>query len=89
MYLGDEKFVERMQKQISVQGDELSIPRAHRKAVPPSLSVIAAKHRERNVAIMAAYATGAYSYREIAAHFDLHLATVGRVIRGAMLQGEN
>lgn len=89
MYLGDEKFVERMQKQIKVQGDELSIPRAHRKAAPPSLATIAAKHRERNAAIMAAYSTGAYSYREIAAHFDLHLATVGRVIRGAMLQCEN
>jgi len=69
--------------------DELSIPCAHRKAVPPSLTAIAAKHRERNVAILAAYATGAYSYGEIAMHLDLHLATVGRVIRGAMLQGEN
>jgi REP-associated tyrosine transposase len=89
MYLGDEKFVARMQKRIKVQGDELSIPRAHRRAAPPPLAAIAAKYRKRNDAIVAAYATGAYSYREIAGHFDLHLATVGRVIRSAMLQNEN
>ncbi len=32
--------------------------------------------------IYAAYATGAYSYREIAEYYGLHLATVGLVIRG-------
>ena len=30
-----------------------------------------------------------YSYREIAEHVGLHLATVGRIIRGRMQQGEN
>ncbi len=39
--------------------------------------------------IYAAYATGAYSYREIAEYYGLYLATVGRVIRGRMLQCEN
>ncbi|MEA3277848.1 MAG: helix-turn-helix domain-containing protein [Pseudomonadota bacterium] len=39
--------------------------------------------------MVAAYATGAYSYREIAAHFGVHLATVERVVRGAMQQCEN
>lgn len=31
IYLGDEKFVARMQKKAKVQGDELSIPRAQRR----------------------------------------------------------
>ncbi|MDH4275546.1 MAG: helix-turn-helix domain-containing protein [Gammaproteobacteria bacterium] len=35
------------------------------------------------------YETGGYSYREIAEHLGLHLATVGRIIRWRMLQGEN
>ncbi len=30
------------------------------------------------------YATGAYSYREIAEYFSVHLATVGRIVRTAM-----
>jgi REP-associated tyrosine transposase len=38
--------------------------------------------------MVAAYATGAYSYREIAQHFGLHPATVGRIV-GAKLASEN
>ena len=49
----------------------------------------ARKHRDRDDVIVTAYATGAYSYREIAEHFQLHLATVGRIIRARMLQCEN
>jgi len=48
----------------------------------------AAKHRERNDAIIAACASGCYSYREIAEFFGIHLATVGRLIRQAMPQCE-
>jgi len=77
-----------MQRKAKPQGDTLSIPRAHRRAPAPSLPAIAAKHRDRDKAIASAYATGAYSYREIAKHFDLHLATVGRIIRGQMQQCE-
>lgn len=87
-YLGDERFVARMQRKAKPQGDVLSIPRAHRRAPAPSLADISVKFRDRNRAIRAAYATGAYSYREIAEHFDLHLATIGRIVRTRMLQGE-
>jgi len=86
IYLGDEKFVERMQARGQVDGDALTVPRAQRRAPAPSIADIAASHEERNAAIVAAYATGAYSYREIAAYFNIHLATVGRVVRVAMLQ---
>lgn len=89
IYLGDEKFVERMQKKARVQGDELTIPRSQRRAPPPLIAEIEGRHSERDDAIVAAYSTGAYSYREIAEHFGLHLATVGRIIRKRMLQCEN
>lgn len=85
VYLGDDRFVERMQKRAQVQGDELSIAKIQRRAPAPPLAVIAKKHQERDEAIVAAYATGVYSYREIAEHFDLHLATVGRIVRKRML----
>jgi transposase len=42
------------------------------------------KHRDREDAIVTAYASGAYSYREIAQHFGLHLATIGRIVRARM-----
>ena len=61
IYLGDERFVERMPRKTEIQGDELSIPRAQRSA---------------------------YSYRKFAEHFQLHLATVGRIIRARTLQFE-
>jgi putative transposase len=89
IYLGDEKFVRRMQAKAGLRGDELSIPHAQRRAPAPSIAALAKKHRDRDDAIAAAYGTGAYSYREIAEHFGLHLATVGRVVRGRMLQSEN
>ncbi len=64
IYLDDERFVKRVQRKVGLQGDELSIPRAQRRAPAPALAKIAAKYHERNDAIYAAYATGAYSYRE-------------------------
>jgi hypothetical protein len=48
----------------------------------------ASNRRHRNDAIIAAYAASAYSYREIAAHFALHLATVGRIMRARIPEGE-
>ncbi|MBI2784642.1 MAG: transposase [Gammaproteobacteria bacterium] len=84
IYLGDEKFVTRMQRKARVEGDELSIPRAQRRKPAPSLAALAARHPHRDDAIVAAYATGTYSYREIADHFGIHLATVGRIVRSRM-----
>jgi len=55
----------------------------------PAFAAIAAKYRKRDEAIVAAYTSRAYSYREIAEHFGLHLATIGRIVRAGMLQGEN
>jgi DNA-directed RNA polymerase specialized sigma24 family protein len=77
-----------MQEKVPVQTDQLNIPRSRRRRPAPPLEAIAAEHPERNAAIVAAYATGAYSYREIADHFGLHPATVGRVIRSRMLSFE-
>ena len=89
IYLGNEKFVQRMQRKAALQGDELTVPRAQRRAPTPSLAAVEKKCRDRNSAIVAAYDTGVYSYREIAEYFGLHLATIGRIVRTAMLQGEN
>lgn len=81
VYLGDARFVEHMQDKMRIQGDELSIPKRQRRAPARSLAEIAAANPHRNDAIVAAYATGAYSYQEIAAYHGLHLATVGRIVR--------
>lgn len=88
IYLGDEDFVSRMQANARVEGDELSVPQGQRRPPAPSLATLAGRFVNRNDAIEAAYATGAYSYREIGTYFGLHPGTVGRIVRQRMLQNE-
>ncbi len=89
IYLGGEAFVERMQAKAKIDGDASTVPQTQRRAPAPTLRHIAARHQGRNAAIVAAYATGAYSYREIAEYFGVHLATVGRIVRAEMQRCEN
>ncbi|MBK5965729.1 addiction module toxin RelE [Thiocystis minor] len=87
VYLGDADFVERMQAKAHIRGDVLSVPRIQRRAPALALEEIAERDADRDTAIRAAYATGAYSYREIARHFGLHLASVGRIVRKGLESG--
>ena len=81
VYLGDDQFVQRMQAHIQTARDDVQIPLAQRRPPPPSLAEIAERLPDRNVAINAAYATGAYSYPQIAEYFEVHFTTVGRIVR--------
>ena len=81
VFLGDDAFVERMQKRAEGRPVDLSIPKAQRRPPPPTLAQIAKKYPERNDAIRAAWATGEYSYSQIAEHFGLFFTTVGRIVR--------
>ena len=85
IYLGDDEFVERMQKKAG-NSDEMTIPKAQRRPPAKLISEIALLYDSRNEAIVAAYATGAYSYREIGEYFGLHLVTVGGIVRAAEKQ---
>ncbi len=69
--------------------DVLSVPKLQRRPPAASLPAIAAGFTDRDAAVIAAYATGAYSYREIAEHFGVHLSTIGRIVRKEMLRREN
>ena len=82
VFLGDDAFVRRMQANLKVeQRNDVQIPVAHRRAPPLSPQQIARDAPDRNAAIAAAYATGAYSYQEIADYFGVHFTTVGRIVR--------
>lgn len=82
IYLGDDAFVKRVQAKRS-EVDEMNVPKVQRRAPAPPLAEIAKRTASRNEAIVAAYATGAYSYRQIADHFGLHLVTIGEIVRKA------
>lgn len=82
VFLGDEPFVQRMQASMRVDArDDVQIPVAQRRPPPASLPEIERSAENRNAAIVAAYATGAYSYQQIADHFGIHFTTVGAVVR--------
>ncbi len=80
IYLGDETFVERVQERAGI-ADEMTIPRVQRRPPAPEIAELETCYTNRNEAIVAAYATGAYSYNEIAEYFGLHLVTVGGIVR--------
>lgn len=82
VFLGDEQFVQRMQSLIQTGGDDVQIPLAQRRPLPPPLAKIENHTSDRNAAIIEAYATGGYSYQQIAEHFGIHFTTVGKIIRG-------
>jgi putative transposase len=61
--------------------EDVQIPAVQRRAPSLSLTDIEAGAESRNAAIVVAYATGAYSYQQIADHFWLHFTTVGKIAR--------
>jgi putative transposase len=61
IYLGDAAFVNEMQKRIGREKDDLNIPQQQKRPIAKPLSEIAAQHKDRRTAIIAAYKTGAYS----------------------------
>lgn len=81
VFLGDEQFVERMQAHSQTGKDDVQIPLAQRRPLPLPLEKIECDAKDRNSAIIAAYATGAYSYQKIAEYFGIHFTTVGRIVR--------
>jgi hypothetical protein len=81
IYLGDERFVMKMQAKLTKQTADINIPRAQRRGPAPSLARIAKAHPDRNRAMLAAHDTGEYSYAQIARHFGVHFTTVGRIVR--------
>ena len=82
MFLGDEQFVNRMQKHIQTGRDDVQIPRAQRRPTTTPLAQIEKRAPDRDAAIITAHATGGYSYQQLADYFGVHFTTVGRIVRG-------
>ena len=61
IYLGDERFVRKMQEKLKGQADDINIPRVQRRGPAPQLAAIEKAQADRNRAIVAAHETGGYS----------------------------
>ena len=81
IYLGSDEFVSKVQSKIEKVQDDWSIPKKQKRAIVKSISEIESQAVDRNSAIITAYATGAYSQREIGDYFHLHPSTVGVIVR--------
>ena len=83
IYLGDDDFVEQMRGKLGERDEDVNIPLVQQRAPAPMLSAIRRRYSNRDDGIRAAYETGAYSYQEIARHFEVHFTTVGRIVRSS------
>ncbi len=84
VFLGDDDFVSKTQSQMAAhQHDAVQIPIPIAQRCPPAkaLQQIKESGDSRNADIVEAHATGAYSYQQIAEHFEIHFTTVGRLVR--------
>lgn len=81
IYLGDERFAERMQKRAAGGAGLGEVPKAQRRGRVRPLADYARRYKDRDRAMAAAYGSGHYTLNAIAEHFGVHYATVSRALR--------
>ena len=82
MYLGDARFVDRMQQRLGTAQEQMEIPKAERRPAPPPLDEYARRYPDRKTAMAQAFASGCYTLKTIAKYFGVHYSTVSRAVRG-------
>ena len=81
-YLGDNVFINEVQKHISLkQSDRIHITKRSRKSPKILIDEIISEIDDRGEAVSAVYRTGYYTMFDIAAYFNVHYSTVSRTIR--------
>jgi putative transposase len=83
VYLGDQKFVEKMRNQVSEGRDLSEIPSSQKNTCVETLREYERNAKNRNIAICNAYASGGYSMKQVGEYFGLHYSWVSRIISKA------
>lgn len=83
IYLGGDRFVNRMQKKLDAKADLSEIPKAQRRSIAKPISYYATRYKDKKRGIVEAYLTGDYTMKDIAGHFNVHYSTVSRAITKA------
>ncbi|MGA9333727.1 MAG: transposase [Rudaea sp.] len=83
IYLGDERFVEAMQRHVDDDTPLDEVPTAQRRRPPKPIDAYGRAHRDRNAAIAAAYRSGGYSMKSIGDHFGLHYSMISRIVKAS------
>jgi putative transposase len=81
IYLGSDAFVAKMEGMIDPERTLDDVPKRQRRPVAKPLEHFAARHKDRDRALAAAYGTGMYSMEAIAEHFGVSRVTVSRAVK--------
>lgn len=80
VFLGADTFIETMRAKLDAGQDLSEVPQKQRRVLPLPLTHYSETAKTRDEAIVAAYASGGYSQKEIADHFGLHYSYISRII---------
>jgi len=80
VFLGSDAFVEKHLKLLDGETELSEIPAGQKRSMPKSLAEYENAHPKRDAAIIAAYASGGYSQKEIGDYFGLHYSRVSRIV---------
>ena len=87
VYLGNDQFVIRMQAMIDKDKSLDEIPLAQRRPPAKPISEYERQAKDRNEAIVLAYASGGYTLKEVGDYFKLHYSTVSGIVRSSRIKG--
>jgi putative transposase len=83
VFLGSDAFVDNLQRRLPMDRDLSEVPRAQRRPPAKPLAEYVALCPDRDAAIVAAYASGGYTLKQIGEYFNLHYARISRIVRRA------
>ncbi len=81
IYLGDERFVHRVQQHLETDQETLEIPRAQQRPASKPMAHYATRYPDDKIAMRKIYESGGYTLKEIAHFFGVHYSTVSRAIQ--------
>ncbi|VAW64045.1 FIG00759408: hypothetical protein, partial [hydrothermal vent metagenome] len=81
IYLGGDKFIEKMQLLIDEEKELSEVPSSQRRPVAKDLIYYEARYPDRNIAIVEAYLSGGYTLKTIGEYFNLHYSTVSGILK--------
>jgi AraC-like DNA-binding protein len=89
LYLGGERFVERMQGTLGPDAGLGEVPRIQRRPAAQPLDDYVSRYQDKKRGMARAYRSGWYTMKEIASVFGVHYSTVSRAVKQAEAKADN
>ena len=86
LYLGSDKFIEEIQKQMDIEEPLDGIPKCQQRAPAKPLQVYMSSYIDQNQAIIEAYKSGHYTNKQIGDFFGISRDTIRRRVRARNAQ---